>query len=898
MKNIPKQQPQPKIWQVKASAPELSLIFAHKLGIKPITAQLLINRGIYTVEQGRAFLGSELERLHSPHMLKDMKKAVDRVLKAAGSGEQILLYGDYDVDGITSTALLTRVLQRIGANVRYYLPHRLTEGYGLHLDVLQKAREKGVSLVVTLDCGISALEEALWAEENGLDLIISDHHEPPSELPRAIAIVNPKRQDCLYPFKELAGVGVALKMAQALLEEAGKGSGAWQDYLDLACLGTIADIVPVHGENRILVKHGLSRLACTVSPGLQALMAVSGVDKNTLSTRDVGFGLAPRLNAAGRLGSPEMALKLLLTNNPAEGWEIANELDRGNQERQKIESDVLEEALNLLQEKPGLQEAHVLVLASENWHPGVIGIVASRLTERFYRPVLLIAIEGGKGKGSARSIPGFHLYKALEQCRNYLLNYGGHAMAAGFAIDSGKIEGLGKEINCYAEKVLDEEIMTPRLELDGIIDAGQVSEELVKEIDRLRPFGHDNPRPLLCCRKAIILESRGVGRNANHLKLKLRVENKPLPLDGIGFNLGAYAETVATAEAVDLAFVPAINEYNGRRSIQLEVKDLGIPASLDLASRDERLHFDHNQRYLTDSLKTITDHQKDLFVPEFILEVLLNNYEASINKNNLLKNLFQGVALIDWRGIVNRPAQLVKLAGSGGPSLVITSCGYQTIELARFLQLASPALRDKTVCLHDAVPAEQRAQIAVGFQAGQIKTIIATPNAAGSVVEYAREVLLYHLPYSANACRCAVRAMLPDGSLHLLFGPEDLEDNKAGLEALAPDRNHLATFYRLLRREEKRGALEHLNLAEITQSMISAGFPHFHKYTAKTALDILEELRLLIKLDKQKCSRIKLLPTPSKKRDLRESNTYRHLQLIREESISWMEKLLSDPVPS
>ena len=480
MKNIPKRKV--KIWQVKASEPVLSQIFAHKLKISPITAQLLINRGIYTVEQGLAFLGSELERLHNPYLMKDLEKAVDRILKAAGSGERILLYGDYDVDGITSTALLTRVLQGIGADVHNYLPHRLTEGYGLHLAPLQRAAEEGTSLVVTLDCGINALEEALWAKNNGLDLIITDHHEPPLELPQAVAVVNPKRQDCLYPFKELAGAGVALKVAQAIIKESGKNNLAWQDYLDLVCLGTIADVVPLHGENRILVKHGLSRLAHTDKCGLQALMKVSGVEKNTFGARDVGFGLAPRLNAAGRLGNPGEALRLLLTDNPAEAWEIANELNRSNQERQKIETDVLTEALHLLQAKPHLQEAQVLVLASEGWHPGVIGIVASRLTEMFNRPVLLVTLEGGEGKGSARSIPCFNMYQALEHCREHLQNYGGHALAAGFTIDSGKIEGLAKEINHYAAQALAQAETVPLLELDAIIEAAQIDEHWLKKL--------------------------------------------------------------------------------------------------------------------------------------------------------------------------------------------------------------------------------------------------------------------------------------------------------------------------------------------------------------------------------------------------------------------------------
>ncbi|HPZ44136.1 MAG TPA: single-stranded-DNA-specific exonuclease RecJ [Bacillota bacterium] len=896
MKNIPKHKA--KIWRVKASDPVLSQIFAHKLKISPITAQLLINRGIYTVEQGLAFLGSELESLHNPYLMKDLKKAVDRILKAARSGERILLYGDYDVDGITSTALLTRVLQGIGADVHSYLPHRLTEGYGLHLAPLQRAREEGTSLVVTLDCGINALEEALWAKNNGLDLIITDHHEPPPELPQAVAVVNPKRQDCLYPFKELAGVGVALKVAQAIIKESGKKNAAWQDYLDLVCLGTIADVVPLHGENRILVKHGLPRLAHTDKCGLRALIKVSGIEKNTLCARDVGFGLAPRLNAAGRLDSPGKALRLLLTDNPAEAWEIACELNRSNQERQKIETDVLNEAFHLLQAKPHLQEAKVLVLASEGWHPGVIGIVASRLTEMFNRPVLLVALEGEEGKGSARSIPGFNMYQALDHCREHLLNYGGHALAAGFTIDRVKIEGLAKEINHYAAEVFAHVETVPLLELDAIIDAAQIDEELVGEIESLSPFGNTNPQPLLCFRKAKILESRVVGKNANHLKFKLKVENKAL--EGIGFNLGAYAETVAAASEVDLAFVPALNSFNGRCSIVLEVKELGTPASLDVLNQDESLNFDSS---FTDILKENSELQVDLFVPEFVLETLDNNIPFSDHDTifsgldtDKVKELFHNVVLTDWRGILDRPAQLAKLAECGEPTLVITSCAYQTIELARFLQLTNPALRGQTGCLNKAVSAEQRDRTASMFQSGQIKIVIATPNTAVPLISYAQEVLFYHLPYDDLACSSIIRAMQPGGRLYLLFGPEDFEENKTWLEVMAPDRNCLAIIYSYLRKANNNGFLELTDGADLVRAMSLAGFPKFHACTTKTALKIFQELSLIIKQDLAQTKRFKLLPAPSKKKDLGESITFRSLQSIKNKSLSWMKFILNDPL--
>ncbi len=862
------------------------------MGISPITAQLLINRGIYTVEQGRVFLGSELKRLHSPLLLKDIKKAAARILKAVEVGEKVLVYGDYDADGITATVLLVRVLRRIGAVVDYYIPSRLKEGYGIHLEVLRKAREKGTGLMVTVDCGISAQAEALWAEENGLDLIITDHHEPPAEIPAAFAIINPKRPECSYPFKELAGVGVALKLAQVLLEKAGVGSETWQEYLDLTCLGTIADIVPIHGENRILVKHGLPVLANTGNPGLQALMAVSGINKNELGPREVGFGLAPRLNAAGRIGSPDMAVKLLLTDNIAEAWELASALNKENQTRRKIESDVLEEALKLLEEEPELKNDKVLVLASENWHPGVIGIVASRLMDRFYCPVLLIALEGEKGRGSARSIPGFNIHKALTCCREYLLDYGGHALAAGFSIESCRIEDFRMEINKYAGLVIGDEKIAPYLELDGIIDMAQVSEGLINEINMLRPFGHRNPAPLLGCLKASVLESRCVGKRAAHLKLRLR--KKSAVLDGIGFNLGSYAEVLATGEAVDLAFVPDINEYNGRRSVQLKVKELGIPATLDLMEQENRESSVLAEVLLNPSTELFKD-KEELFTPEFVLNTLgnlnMNSPGKSTNKEQI-----QSIELIDRRGSIGRPSRLAELAGEGQPTLVITSCAYQTIELVYYLQTARPSLKRKVAFCHGFIPKDTRLKLTAKFEKGEIKTVVVTPAVAGYFGRHARRVLIYHLPFSRETINCAINVLQPGGRLYLLFGPEDLEENLAVLEALAPDRECLAGLYILLRRAQKDHRQISVNPGRVAYELSGAGFNCCRDYTVRVGLAVLEELELLKSYLEGELLRIHLLPAPKEKRDLMEAQTYKRLQLIKKESISWMRDALQVPI--
>lgn len=588
------------IWRFKSGNQALQYILNYELGVSSLLAGLMVNRGIYNVEEARLFLNGKLDDMYDPLLLKDMNKAVSRTVQALQSGEKIIIYGDYDVDGITSTAMLVSVLRRLGGDVSYYIPSRLDEGYGLHAQALEQICKEECHLIITVDCGISSVDEAVLAGEMGVDLVITDHHEPPPELPGALAVVNPKRPDCTYPFKSLAGVGVALKFVQALAGRAGGRPDMWQEYLDLACLGTVADMVPLKEENRILVKHGLEQLSRSTKPGLRALMSVSlgstdglngqsredevssagrrhGGGGEILSPHAVGFYLAPRLNAAGRVGNPRLGVELLLCNDEERACGMAAELQRENQERQKLEAGVLKEALEMLENDKKIAQSKVLVLASPNWHAGVIGIVASRLVDRFYRPTLLIAIDGSEGKGSARSIPGFNMYCALDNCSDFLSGYGGHAQAAGFSIASDRVESFRRAINEYAESILNEEDLIPGLELDAVISKDLLTKQLVEELNSLAPFGHCNPPPLLAYRDMRVLASREVGRGGTHLKMLLRAGNTVF--DGIGFSLGKYSSLLTGNRRVDVAFVPQIDEWNGKRRLQLKVKDFHYTAA-------------------------------------------------------------------------------------------------------------------------------------------------------------------------------------------------------------------------------------------------------------------------------------------------------------------------------
>ena len=879
------------MWKIKSPVPALSRILARKLGISPVIAQILINRGIYTIEQGRCFLGSGLDALHNPLHFPDMGKAVARILKAIQVGERILVYGDYDADGLTATALLVKIFRRLGCAAASFVPNRMVEGYGLHLDVLKREKALGTSLVITVDCGISDVAEISWAKENGVDLIITDHHEPPTQAPPAFAVINPKCSEGRYPFRDLAGVGVALKLGQALLAAAGQGSEAWQDYLDLACLGTIADVVPIQGENRILVKHGLPALADSRWPGIQALISTCGLKNKDIGTRGVAFVLAPRLNAAGRTGAPELALELLLTEDYDEALTLAGRLNQANLERQSIESAVLAEALDMLEREPAKKESCVIALASPNWHAGVIGIVAARLVERLYRPALLISVEGEEGRGSARGIPGFNMHKALVHCREHLLDHGGHALAAGFTIKSANIEEFISTLETYAREATRGEKPQPLLEIDGLIQINQLSEALVDEINLLRPFGHANPGPLLSCRGTRLLESRGVGKGAAHLKMRLRGGNTVL--DGIGFNLGAYAEVLAAGEVVDLAFVPDINEYNGRRSLQLNVKDLGAPAVFADVDAQEQGGDDMAAGYFIPAPEQTGDSD-DLYVPEFVY-ITLQKLEGGANAGpDKSHRQDRDVQLIDCRNSGNRLLRLSELAAAGEQALVITSCGYQNIGPAYHLQQSNPSLRGKIALCHHHTSGAIRDKIFSLFQKGQIDILFTTPAVVNAAGLGASKVLLYHLPYGLESLQHAYNCVNPGGRLYFLYGPGDLQDNLDGLEALAPGREYLVELYQQLRRQGKESLV--FNINTLTKILAEAGFHYAGACTLRTAMKIFVELKLITCNNEGKILNIHFLPAPKQKKDLFQAQTFKRLTEIKMNSIKLMENFLSEPV--
>jgi single-stranded-DNA-specific exonuclease len=501
-----------------------------------------------------------------------MASAVDRIVRALKAQEHIMIFGDYDVDGITATSLLYLVLTRLGANVSFYIPNRISEGYGLSIPGIREAAQRDVTLVISVDCGITATEEVDLARSLGIDLIITDHHEVQEQIPQAQAILNPKRADDDYPDEHLAGVGVAFKLVQGLYRHLGLDDSELENHLDLVALGTAADIVPLVGENRILTKFGLEQVAKTEKVGLRSLVEITGLLGEEIQTGHVVFILAPRINAVGRLGDAQRAIALLATNQRDRARRIARFLNDENRRRKDIDESMLREAQELIKKNIDLEKDRVIILASDKWHPGVIGIVASRVVEQYYRPTVLISLEGNEGKGSGRSISGFNLYEALERCQEHLIRFGGHKYAAGLTIDASKIHVFKERLNQVAMETLSPELLVPSLKIDASVTLDQVDEQLLAALGELAPFGPQNMRPVLMADNLEVVGCpRVVGQN--HLKFKVRQNERVL--DVIAFDKGERLSDVEVGKRnLSLSFVLEENTWQGRSSLQLRARDL------------------------------------------------------------------------------------------------------------------------------------------------------------------------------------------------------------------------------------------------------------------------------------------------------------------------------------
>lgn len=562
-----------KRWDIRQSDEAQQVVLGNALGVSPVIAQLLINRGISGIDQARTFLTGGIAELYNPFLMEGMHEAVLRLKKAIKKNEKILVHGDYDVDGITAISILMFTLRSLGADPLYYIPDRLTEGYGLSSRGVEEAIRSGAHLVVTVDCGISSYEEVKTLNSHNIDVIITDHHEVPKVLPPAYAVINPLQNNCCYPDKDLSGVSVAFKLCEALCSEF-HVKHAWE-HLDLVALGTVSDVAPIRGENRILVKEGLKLLKDGgVNKGIRALIEASGIKTREPGSFEIGFILGPRINAAGRLGSAYEAVELLLSDDEEKAMSLAKKLNEANRERQKIESLTLKEALSKVEREINFKEHKVIVLHKEAWHTGVIGIVASRISDRFYRPCILISTKDGVGRGSGRSIENFHLFEALAGCGDSLEEYGGHKYACGLTIIEKNLSRFIKSINEIANTVLVPDDLIPGLDIDMEIRLGSLEDSLVEDINRLQPFGEANPEPVFCSRDLRLIRPAVILKGEH---VKLWVSDGGRTFEAIGFGIARDTDIGAIVKgspALDLAYTVSFNNWQGARNIQLKIKDI------------------------------------------------------------------------------------------------------------------------------------------------------------------------------------------------------------------------------------------------------------------------------------------------------------------------------------
>ncbi len=545
---------------------------ATELGVSPIIAKILVARKLLTFDECKRFFRPDATHFHDPFLFEHMEKAVSRILQAIENNEKIIIYGDYDVDGITATVLLMRVLKRLGATCDYFLPNRLTQGYGMSIDCINEVHERKATLIISVDCGITAVKEVAHASTLGIDTIITDHHETQGKLPEAVAILDPKIEGCAYPYKKLAGVGVAMKLCQALAKTTGSDDSLWQDYLDIVSVGTAADIVPLTGENRVIVKLGFTQLSKTDNIGLQKLINLKKRQGKELSTADVVFLIAPCINAAGRLGDQDRSVKLLLTDDGAEASLFAKELVEINRERQALDKHVQEQAANWVCENVDLSKEYAIVAGDPDWHVGVIGISASKMVEKFYRPTFLFSIDkDGMARGSARSVRGLHLLDAITECSDLLESFGGHSAAAGGSIKIENLPAFRSRLNDAVKSRIEMDDLVPHIFSDAEVTVGDLTPKFFNIVKQMEPFGPGNMRPVLYCKNLINkYPPRVVGKN--HLKMTVSTEGQVI--DAIAFNYGDRLQDVRQSNSFSMAFSLDKNEWNGRVNLQMKVKGI------------------------------------------------------------------------------------------------------------------------------------------------------------------------------------------------------------------------------------------------------------------------------------------------------------------------------------
>lgn len=829
------------IWEIDAIEEDTG---TYNKQIHPIVLQLLAKRGLKNPKEITRFLYPKLEYLYNPMLMKDMDKATLRIKKALTKNEKITIYGDYDVDGITSCCILVKLIRKLGGCVDYYIPLRADEGYGLNKEAIENISLNGTSLIITVDNGIGSYDEVEYAKSLGIDVIITDHHETKEKLPKAVAIVNPKQKDCRYPFKELAGVGIALKLALALTDN---DPLIIEEFLDLATLGTVADIVPLLDENRIIVKNGLHKLENTSNKGLRALLDRLNLTDKPIDTTKISFMIAPRINAVGRIADAKIAMQLLLTEDKQEAFELAKTLDTINRKRQSLESEILGQAKTIIEKDFDLDLDKVLVLSNSNWNPGVIGIVASKLSDIYNRPCILISEEGIEGRGSGRSIQGFNLFKALDSLSNLLEKYGGHEQAAGLSIKVENIDVFRKQINDLAKNVLEERLLVPKLTADMEIAGEDINLSLAKQLELLEPFGHKNPQPVFISKNLTVKRAWTVGADDKHLKLNLK--KKRNSLEAIGFNFGNFEQDLKIAPIIDLAFFLEVNRWNGIERHQMNIRDIKI-----LYLRDEFL-FKMEKEYYTrffSNLSNLNDISSETSLKVDELHNLKLQSQKGFRKKLYVENLLR----------------------TGRKLLVVFNTPYRAWQLFTYLYQCEK-IKDYIQFSFGVYPE---------ISDDCLITILINPWHKVDLRDenIYDDIIFYDTPFSFTQLSQRLE-MVNSSKTHLIFDKEDLRYNKMACEKMLPDVDGLRKAFILLKKMTSNKFFGEINIGEFNRALRDYFYIDLHSLGVINIFKVFHELKLIDFEVQENIIKIYKYIKPKHKLSLKSSNTYCNLLKLKQE---------------
>ncbi len=787
------------IWQI-SSGEQVNCNYGE---LHHVILQLLRKRGIVTPGQIHRYIHPDLNFMYNPMLLKDMDKAVVRIREALAKRELITVYGDYDVDGITSCCVIIKLLKKLGGHVDFYIPSRLHEGYGLSKEAIEKLHEQGTSLIITVDNGMGSYEEVDYASELGIDVVITDHHEPQEKIPRAIAIVNPKQNECDYPFKELAGVGVALKLAQALTDD----SKLLNEFLELAALGTVADIVPLLDENRIIVKNGIELLRNTSNKGLLALIGLLNLDSSTMDTRKISYMLAPRLNAAGRIANPRIAVELLLCNDDTQALNLAQDLEKTNQERQALEAKTLDEAKSVVEQQVNLDTDNIIVISHPNWHPGVIGTVSSKLIESYCRPCILIAEEGDEGRGSGRSVPGFNLFDAVSKVSKRLLRFGGHEQAIGLGIKVDNINVFKREINQLVNDRADKIDWSPKLNIDLELNQQDINLDLAKQLELMEPFGFGNKKPIFMCKNMHIKNVRTVGNGDKHLKLSLKSSKNNV--DAIGFNFGLYKEDLDMALIMDIAFHLEVNRWRDFVGPQLNIKDIKVP-------------------FLQDKL--LNSIEQDYYC-KFYSSIKISNNKILSKDADIINN--DNVIIINDKSI-RRTEYVGSLLKNDRSVIVVINTPYRAWQLLTFLKNDNDLDSNLQILYDNSLD-----------DCGCYKNvIIINPKTVIKHVNF-DDIVFYDTPFSIDILKKQFRDISSRSRAYVLFEKEDLYYNYMVCEQILPSIKDLKAAFNILKKLVSNGSFPNFNIKDIQRLL----YEHFGVDLNYSALlyvfDIFQEMDII-----------------------------------------------------